>query len=366
MEFINLKHQYKQYQKEIDQAISSVLESGQYIMGKEINELENKLSSYVGTKHCIGVSSGTDAILLALKALDIGPGDEVICVPFTWISPVECVMRLRAKPVLVDIDPETYLMDLEGLENAITPNTKAIIPVSLYGQMPNFEKIMEIADAHNIAVIEDGAQSFGAEQGGQKSCSIATIGCTSFFPTKPLGCYGDGGAIFTNQDHLAEKMKAIRVHGAPKRYHHQYVGQNARLDTLQAAILLAKFPYLNEELKKRFEIGSYFNEKLKEDFLIPRVIPGNTHTFAQYTLQSPERDRIVEQLKAEGIPSALYYPKCIHLQPAYKDLGYSEGSFPNSERVADEIFSIPMHPFLTLEDQDRIINILKAALLQKI
>ncbi|MCH9632026.1 MAG: UDP-2-acetamido-2-deoxy-3-oxo-D-glucuronate aminotransferase [Chlamydiae bacterium] len=366
MELINLTYQYKQYQEEIDQAIRSVLESGQYIMGRAIDELESELKAYVGVKHCIGVSSGTDALLLALKSLDIGPGDEVICVPFTWISPVECVKRLKAKPVLVDIDPETYLMDLDQLEKAITPQTKAIIPVSLYGQMPDFKRIMELAKSQNIAVIEDGAQSFGSEQNGKKSCSMATIGTTSFFPTKPLGCYGDGGAIFTNRDDLAEKMKAIRVHGASKRYSHQYIGQNARLDTLQAAILLAKFPHFQEEISRRFEIGSFFNERLKENFITPKIVSGNTHAFAQYVLRSKERDAIVSQLQENKIPSAIYYPKCIHLQPAYADLGYERGSFPNSELVADEVFSIPMHPFLTEDDQNKIIKVLNDAVLQKI
>ncbi len=366
MELINLKYQYKQYQAEIDQAIGAVLESGQYVMGQQVRDLEEKLSAYIGVEHCIGVSSGTDALLLALKALNIGPGDEVICVPFTWISPVECVKRLRAKPVLVDIDPETFLMDVDQLQKAITPKTKAIIPVSLYGQMPDFKKIMEMADKHNIAVIEDGAQSFGGEQNGKKSCALTTIGTTSFFPTKPLGCYGDGGAIFTNRSDLAEKMKAIRVHGATERYNHQYIGQNARIDTLQAAVLLAKFPHFEEELKKRFEIGCFFNEKLKDYFIIPKIIPGNTHTFAQYALRSSEREKIIGQLKEKGIPSAIYYPKCIHLQPAYADMRYGKGSFPNAERIVEEVFSIPMHPFLTKDDQNKIISVLKDSLLQKI
>lgn len=366
MEFFNLKDQYFQQREEIDHAIKGVLESGQFIMGPAIAELEKTLAIYVNTKYCIGVASGSDAVTLALNALDIGPGDEVISVPYTWVSPVECIKRTGARPVLIDIHPETYSMDANQLEKAITPQTKAIVAVSLYGQMPDYKKIMEIAGVYKIPVIEDAAQSFGAEQNGKKSCSVTTIGCTSFFPTKPFGCYGDGGAIFTNREDLAKKMQALRVHGAPERYNHQYIGQNARLDTLQAAILLAKFPYFEKELQKRREIAHFFNEHLDEIFNIPKISKGNTHTYALYVLRSHMRDEIVAHLKANGVPAGLYYPICIHLQPAYKDLGYSAGDFPVAEQIAQEIFSIPIHPFLTLKDQEKIVTTLNESILQKI
>lgn len=365
MEFVNLKQQYFQYKSEIDLAIQEVLESGQFIMGKQIRELEQELEQFVGISHCIGVSSGTDALLLALEALEIGNRDEVICVPFTWVSPVECVRRLKAKPVFVDIDPQTFLIDVEQIERAITPRTKAIIPVSLYGQMPDFEKIMNIAQAYNLAVIEDGAQSFGATQNGKKSGSIATISATSFFPTKPLGCYGDGGAIFTNDSILAEKMRALRVHGAPMRYNHQYVGMNARLDTLQAAILRAKLPFFADELLKRAEIGAFFNENIHEVYKTPKVMLGNTHTFAQYTLRHPQRDKIIALLAEKEIPAAIYYPICIHLQTAYQDLGYEEGSLPHAEQAAKEVFNIPMHPSLTNADQQKIVTALNELALEE-
>lgn len=366
MEFTDLKYQYKLYQKEIDEAIKRVLESGHFIMGDEIPKLEKSLADYVGVKYCLGVSSGTDAVLLALEALNIGPGDEVISVPLTWISPVEVIKRVGAKPVLIDIDPQTYVMDVTKLEQAITPRTKAVIAVSLYGQMPDFEVIEKLAKKYDFAIIEDGAQSFGATQRGKRSGSVATIGATSFFPTKPLGCYGDGGAVFTNRQDLYEKMFALRVHGAPVRYNHQYIGMNARLDTLQAAILNVKFAHLEDELKKRIKVGHYYNEGLKDLFIVPKTAPYNTNVFAQYVLQSPYRPQILKYLKEKQIPSAIYYPICIHEQPAYKDMGYVRGDFPCAEALADHMFSVPMHPFLTQQDQDLIINVLKEAVLQKV
>jgi len=363
MEFIDLKCQYKRYEKEIDTAIKEVLESGHYVMGSAITDLEKALAEYVQVKHCVATSSGTDSLLLALKALGIGPGDEVICVPFTWISPIEVVRRLQAVPVFVDIDPETCLMDTTQIEKAISKKTKAIIPVSLYGQMPNFDEILNISKKYNIAIIEDGAQSFGATQNGKYSCGVTTIGVTSFFPTKPLGCYGDGGALFTNRDDIAEKVKALRVHGAVERYNHQYIGMNGRMDTLQAAILLAKLPFFNEELVNRERIGKYYNEHLKNQFSIPKTNKGNRHVYAQYTLQSESRETVLEGLKSEKIPHAIYYPICIHEQPAYLDLGYQKGDFPCAEKVANSVFSLPMHPWISQEEQDKIINTLKTSIL---
>ncbi len=364
MELFDLKGQYEDHQEEIDGAIRNVLRAGHFIMGEAVFEMERALANFIGADHCIGVSSGTDALLLALMALGIGPGDEVITVPYTWISPVECIKRLGARPVLVDIDPETYLMDMKALEKAVTEKTKAIIPVSVYGQMPDFDRISEIADG--IPVIEDGAQSFGSMQKGIYSCHRSLIGCTSFFPTKPLGCYGDGGALFTDDEELAEKIRALRVHGASVRYHHPYVGMNGRLDTLQAAVILAKLPFFKEELKKRKEIAEYYDRFLREDFMTPKVVPGNTHAYALYTLQSDQRDLLSTALKKESIGHGIYYPVCIHEQPAYADLRSSKRSLQRAEYVAKRVISIPMHPRLTRGDQDQVIAVLKSAILQEV
>lgn len=364
MEFIDLKQQYCNYQNEIDRAIKDVLMSGHYIMGGAINDLEEALARQVGTSHCISTSSGTDSLLIALQLLNIQPGDEVICPPYTWVSPIECIVRLKAKPVFVDIDPNTCVLDANQLEDAITEKTKAIIAISLYGQMPDFRKINAIASKYNLPVLEDGAQSFGAAQDGIASGAISTLGVTSFFPTKVLGCYGDGGAIFTNNHDLAEKAKALRVHGAPERYNHQYVGMNGRMDTLQAAILLAKLPFLKDEIEKRREVAYFYDQNLKDEFITPNVAQGNTHVYSLYVLQSEHRLKILQELKQADIPHGIYYPICIHEQPAYRFLGYKRGDFPVAERVSDQIFSIPMHPWLTEEQTDRVVTSLKSSILQ--
>ena len=364
MGLLNLDRQYQAYKDHIQKAINEVLESTQFIMGPQIQELEKALAERIGAKYCIATSSGTDSLLLALKALGIKEGDEVICTPFTWISPIEVICRMGAKPVFVDIDPETYLIDENQIEKAITSKTKAIIPISLYGQMVNFEKINQLASKYNIAVVEDGAQSFGSTQKGKNSGNASTIGATSFFPTKPLGCYGDGGAVFTNDDELAHIMKAMRVHGASERYNHQFVGMNGRMDTLQAAILLAKLPFFDNEIKKREQVAQVYDQELKDYFLTPKVISGNTHVYAQYALQSENRAKIIEELNKNNVPCAVYYPICIHLQPAYKFLGYKEGSMPNAERVSQRVFCVPMNPWIEKEELDNIINILKQSVLQ--
>ena len=281
MEFIDLKIQYAKYKTEIDARMSAVLAHGHFIMGPEITELETALAGYVGGKHCITTSSGTDSLEIALRTLGIGPGDEVITVPFTWISSAEVIGLVGAKPVFVDIELATYNMDVAGLEAAITPQTKAIMPVSLFGQMPDYGRINAIAAKHGIPVIEDAAQSFGATQHGRRSCSLTLIGSTSFFPAKPLGCYGDGGALFTNDDALAEKMRAIRSHGGLKRHHHPYLGMNGRFDTLQAAVLLAKLPHFESEVQARGRIGARYTELLRNCCAVPEVAFGNTHVYAQ-------------------------------------------------------------------------------------
>lgn len=359
MLFIDIKKQYQLYKADIDRAIHDVLDEGSFIMGPQVNNLEDALAKYVGVKHCIGVSSGTDSLQIILMALGIGPGDEVITVPFTWISTAEVIALVGATPVFVDIDPETYNIDIDQLEAAITPRTKAIMPVSLFGQMPDFAKINAIARKHHIPVIEDGAQSFGATQNGKKSCGATSLSSTSFFPAKPFGCYGDGGAIFTHDDALAAKMRAIRTHGGEVRHHHLYIGLNGRLDTLQAAILLAKFPHFPKEVKLRQEIGARYSRMLSDCCKTPVVQKGNTHVYSIYTIRVPNRDFVAEELKAQGIPTGIYYPKCLHQQPAFAYLGYQDGSFPAAEEAAKEVISLPMHPWLTQEDQDRIVDAVK-------
>ena len=374
MDFIDLKQQYARYQTDIDARMRRVLEHGHFIMGPEIAELEATLSSFVGVKHTITAASGTDSLEIALRALGIGHGDEVITVPFTWISTAEVIGLVGAKPVFVDIEPETYNIDVDLIEAAITPRTKALLPVSLFGQMPDYDRINAIAAKHNLPVIEDGAQSFGATQRGRRSCGVTFIGSTSFFPAKPLGCYGDGGALFTNDDALAEKMRAIRTHGGLKRHHHPYLGMNGRFDTLQAAVLLAKLPHFDWEIAERSRIGARYtalfskppstdapaHRRTDAPISPPTVAPGNTHVYAQYTIRVPDRDALGASLKAQGIPTAVYYPKCLHEQPVFADCGYGPGDFPVSEKASREVISLPMHPFLSEADQDRIVAAVRA------
>ena len=366
MQFIDLKAQYEAHKAEIDSAIHKVLEHGHFIMGPEIAEVEAKLSEYVGVKHCLTVSSGTHSLEIALRALGVGPGDEVVTVPFTWISTSEVICLVGATPRFVDIDPVTFNMDVAKLEAAITPKTKAIMPVSLFGQMPDYRKIREIADKYKIPVIEDGAQSFGATRsdsvGIYRSCSCkhTQVASTSFFPAKPLGCYGDGGALFTNDDQLATKIRAIRTHGGERRHYHTHVGTNGRFDTIQAAVLLAKMPYFNEEVKKRVEVGARYGELLSGlNLVAPRVEKGNTSVWAQYTIRIANRDEIGAKLKDLEIPTAVYYPKCLHEQPVFAKLGYKWGDFPEAEKASREVLSLPMSPFLTVRDQDKVVKSIK-------
>jgi UDP-2-acetamido-2-deoxy-ribo-hexuluronate aminotransferase len=365
MQFIDVQEQYRRYQAEIDNRIKTVLAHGHFIMGPEVGELEKLLAEYVGAKHCLTVASGTDALEIALRAVDIGPGDEVITVPFTWISTAEIIGLVGAKPVFVDIEPKSFNLDIEQLESAITERTKAIIPVSLFGQMPDYDRINAIADAHGLLVIEDGAQSFGATHNGRRSCGVTRVGSTSFFPAKPLGCYGDGGALFAAEDELADKMRAIRTHGGLKRHHHPYLGMNGRFDTLQAAVLLAKFPHFEWEVAARGRIGARYTEALRSVCDVPEVISGNTHVYAQYTIRVPNRDDVAAKLKAQGIPTAVYYPKCLHEQPVFASCGYHWGDFPVSEKASREVLSLPMHPFLTEADQDLVIKAVQAAVPQE-
>lgn len=362
MQFIDLKTQYKLLKSEIDAGIHSVLEHGQFIMGPEIAELEKKLAEYVGVKHCITVSSGTHSLEIAMRALKIGPGDEVISTPFTWISSAETISLVGATPVFVDIDLATYNLNPELLESKITPRTKAIMPISLFGQMADLTKICEIAEKYKIPVIEDAAQSFGATQNGKRSCSITKVSSTSFFPAKPLGCYGDGGALFTDDDQLAHDMRAIRTHGGVARHHHTLVGTNGRFDTLQAAIVLAKLPKFDWEVEQRSRIGAEYSRLLEGCCVTPSVLNGNTHVYAQYTIRTGDRDKLGTALKQAGIPTAVYYPKCLHEQPVYAPLGYKLGDFPASEQASREVISLPMHPYLAADEIERVANAVRTDL----
>lgn len=360
MDFIDLKTQYQGLKAQIDANIQKVLAHGQYILGPEVVELEEKLAAFVGARYCISVANGTDALQIAQMALGIGPGDEVITPGFTYIATAETVALLGAKPVYVDIDPRTYNLDPALLEAAITPRTKAIIPVSLYGQCADFDAINAIAAKHGIPVIEDAAQSFGATYKGKRSCNLTTIACTSFFPSKPLGCYGDGGAIFTNDDELARVLRQIARHGQDRRYHHIRVGVNSRLDTLQAAILLPKLDIFPHELEQRAQVALGYACLLAEaGIAAPFVETHNVSAWAQYTVQLAERDRVQERLKVAGIPTAVHYPIPLNHQPAVAD---AAARLPVGDAVAAQVMSLPMHPYLDAAEQATVVNALRESL----
>jgi UDP-2-acetamido-2-deoxy-ribo-hexuluronate aminotransferase len=353
MEFVDLKSQQDAIKPELDRRIAAVLAHGQYIMGPEVAELEQKLATFTGARHCIGVASGTEALLIALMALDIRPGDEVITTPFTFVATAEMIVLAGAKPVFVDVEPDTCNIDAGKIEAAVTKRTRAIMPVSLYGQPADMDEINAIAARHGLSVIEDAAQSFGATYKGRKSCNLSTIGCTSFFPSKPLGCYGDGGACFTSDDTLAKTMREIRVHGQERRYHHTRIGVGGRLDTLQCAVLLAKFERFEWEIKRRDEIGRRYTELFRavQDVGLVELRPDRTSVYAQYTIRCADRDGLQRRLNEQRIPTAIHYPLPLHLQPAYARLVPGE-RFPISERLASEVISLPMHadlPAGTLE-----------------
>lgn len=357
MQFIDLAAQQARIKDKIDSGIARVLAHGQYILGPEVEELEEKLAAYTGAKHCITVANGTDALQIAQMALDIGPGDEVITPGFTYIATAETVALLGAKPVYVDIDPKTYNLDSSLLEAAITPRTKAIIPVSLYGQCADFDAINAIAAKYNIPVIEDAAQSFGATYKGNKSCNLTTIACTSFFPSKPLGCYGDGGAIFTNDDELAIVMRQIARHGQDRRYHHIRVGVNSRLDTLQAAILLPKLEILDEEIAARNKIATTYSSLLKESGIntAPYIEPHNVSAWAQYTIRLPQREKVQHRLTLNSIPTAIHYPLPLNKQPAVAD---SKALLSVGDLMAEEVVSLPMHPYMIKSEINKVVELL--------
>jgi UDP-2-acetamido-2-deoxy-ribo-hexuluronate aminotransferase len=358
MEFVDLKFQYQRIKSSVDSRIQAVLDHGQYILGPEVGLLEDALAMRTGSKHCIACASGTDALLIAMMACGIGVGDEVVTAPFTFIATAEMIALLGATPVFVDIDPATYNLDPSLLERSITPRSRAIMPVSMYGQCADFDAINEIAARHGLPVIEDGAQSFGATYKGRQSCNLSVIGCTSFFPSKPLGCYGDGGACFTNDDALAAAMRQIRAHGQSVRYRHARIGLNGRLDTLQAAILLAKLEVFDEELESRERVATSYNQKLGDIARTPQIARDCSSVYAQYTIEVDDREHIAEALKTNGIPTAIHYPCPLHLQPAFAYLAKGPGSFPNSEHASRRVLSLPMHPYLKESDQDRIRDVL--------
>lgn len=356
--FIDLQSQYQAYKGEIDSAIQNVLDTSQYIMGPSVKQFEASLSKYVGAKHAIGCASGTDALLLALMAIGIKPNDEIITTPFTFIASSEVISLLGAIPVFVDIEADTYNIDAELIEAKITSKTKAIMPVSLYGQIADMDKINSIAEKHNLIVIEDAAQSFGATYKGKKSCNLSHFGCTSFFPSKPLGCYGDGGALFTNDDDLAEKARLFLAHGSRRRYDHEVIGINGRLDAIQAAILDVKLKYFEDEVQLRAEKGQYYIDLLKDKGIqLPTIKEERTSVFAQFTLQSENREGLIKKLNDNDVPTAIHYPTPLHLQKCYKSLNYSVGDFPVSEKAANEVFSLPMSPFITKEQQSYIVDL---------
>jgi UDP-2-acetamido-2-deoxy-ribo-hexuluronate aminotransferase len=358
MEFIDLKTQYNELRESINGRIQTVLDHGQYIMGPEVKELEDRLSAYTGAKHCITVASGTEALLISLMAIGIKPGDEVITTPFSFIATAEVIVLLGAKPVFVDIEPDTCNINASLIEAKITDKTKAIIPVSLYGQPADMDEINAIADKHNLIVIEDAAQSFGATYKSKKSCNLSKIGCTSFFPSKPLGCYGDGGAIFTSDDALAQAMCEIRVHGQSKRYVHTRVGVGGRMDTLQCAIVLAKLDRFDWEIEQRLKIGAQYNKLLNGKVKLVTQRPDRTSVFSQYTVFVDKRESVQLQLKEVGIPTAVHYPVPMHLQSAYQNLCCPE-CCNHAVKVANHVMSLPMYPHLSLENISFVTKFLK-------
>jgi UDP-2-acetamido-2-deoxy-ribo-hexuluronate aminotransferase len=364
MDFIDLKTQYRTLRESINARIQRVLDHGQYILGPEVGELEERLAAYVAVRHCVTCASGTDALLIPLMALDLKPGDEVITTPFTFVATAEMIVLLGARPVFVDVDPDTCNIDASAIDRAITPRTRAIMPVSLYGQPADMDEINALGERHGLSIIEDAAQSFGATYKGRRSGGLSTVGCTSFFPSKPLGCYGEGGAVFTNDDKLARVMREIRHHGQERRYHHTRLGINGRLDTLQCAVLLAKLERFDWEVEERQRVARGYDELLAN--LVPRlrtlvVRPDRTSVYAQYTVRCPDRAVVQERLAAAGIPTAVHYPVSLHHQPVYTEL-CAGMSFPVSEILAREVLSLPMHPYLDVTAQRDIVDALRSAI----
>ena len=361
--FVDLSRQYIKYQPDIDAQIRTVIKETAFIMGKEVKELEKQLASYVGTRHAVGCGSGTDALQLALMAHGIKPGDEIITTPFTFIATAEVISLLRAKPVFVDVRRDTFNIDPNLIAKAITPQTRGIIAVDVFGQCADYDEINTIAKKHKLFVIEDAAQSFGGQYKEKRACSLSEIGCTSFFPAKPLGCYGDGGMIFLNDDTMAGALKSLRSHGSGNhKYENIRIGINSRLDTLQAGILLAKFKHFAREIELRNQVADYYTKNLKNTVETPVILPHNRSVYAQYNIIVKNRDMIEKALKEKEIPTAIYYPTPLHLQPAYVSLSHKQGDFPITEHICQHILSLPIHPFLSHKEQDFIVNAVKESL----
>lgn len=359
--FLDLKPQYKALEKQINERIQTVLNHGQFILGPEVVECEKALSKYIGTKHCLTAASGTDALMMALMALGVGPGDEVITTPFSFFATAEVISLVGATPVFVDIEPVAFNLDPSKLEKAITKNTKAIMPVSLYGQPADYDEINQIAAKHGLPVIEDAAQSFGADYKGKKSCGLTLIGATSFFPAKPLGCYGDGGAVFTNDDELNRKMAEIRVHGQESRYHHTSIGINGRLDTIQCAVLIEKLKRYDWEVEQRNKIASRYNESLQslgDKCIVPLMKSDRGSVWAQYTIRVQDRDAFQAKMKDEGIPTSVHYPSPLHHQPVYAHLR-DKYQMPEAEKAARHVISLPMWPDMSDEQVGAVIAAVK-------
>jgi len=361
MNFLDLHAQYQSIQKEIDKAIQTTIASSSFIMGPAVTELEEKIAGYCGTKYAVSLNSGSDALLASMKALDIGPNDEVIVPSYTYIASVETVLLADAKPVLVDIDPATFNIDPDCVESAITQKTKAMMPVHLYGQPAQMDIITEIAKKNNLLIIEDTAQAIGAEFNDKKAGSFGDTGCISFFPTKNLGAYGDGGMVVTNNQKIAEYIKAWRIHGQRKKYYTDFIGDSSRLDTLQAAILLVKLKYLDIWSKKRQDNAELYNSLLSHDAIVKPIIGSNrTHVFHQYTIRvKDKRDELREYLKKHDIPTMVYYPISQHEQKAYSHLGHKLGSLPHSEQAAKEALSLPNYPEMPEEDIHTVVKMIQ-------
>lgn len=358
MKFCDLHRQYLEYKSDIDNAIAGVIEKTAFINGPDIKALESELADFAGVSQAVACSSGSDAISLALLSMDIKPGDEVLCPAFTFIATGTMISIVGGTPIFVDVDPVTFNLDPEKIEEKITDKTKGIIAVSLFGQCADFDKINKIAKDHDLWVLEDGAQSFGAEYKGKHSCALTKIATTSFFPAKPLGCYGDGGAVFTNDEDIAEKLRMIRNHGQEKRYHHKMIGVNGRMDTLQAAILRAKLKYFPNEIIKRNKVAEIYSELLENVVETPTILPNNVSVWAQYTIRTEKRDELREHLAKYDIPTAVHYPMPLPNQEAFADLGQGT-NFPVSNRLSDTVMSLPMHPFLTRDEIEFIAQKIK-------
>jgi UDP-2-acetamido-2-deoxy-ribo-hexuluronate aminotransferase len=361
MQYIDLKKQFDIIGQDVRSKIEAVFEHGQYVLGPEVTQFEQIAADFVGAKHCVGVSSGTSALSLALLALNIGPGDEVITTPFSFFATVECIIIRGATPVFVDIDPVTYNLDAAKIEAAITPKTKAIMTVDLYGSCPDYAQIQAIADKHDLFVIEDAAQSFGGSHAGKMACSFGDIACTSFFPSKPLGCFGDGGACFTDDDELAEKIRQLSNHGQYARYKYSQVGLNARLDTLQAAILLAKMPIFQKELEAREQVAGWYADCLKK-VTPPAVREGDQSAWAQYTVEVSDRDALQAKLREKGIPTAVHYPETFLDMPlVQKHTREDQAPCPHAQAAASRVISLPFHPYMTQEEVTEVAEALAEA-----